>query len=98
MIPMQLLVNLDVDDLDKAICFYETALGLTLGRRFGAGGAEMLASPVPIYLLVKAAGTAASGAASQLRSYDRQAGHIVRIESDFNRGARQRLSFAATRW
>jgi catechol 2,3-dioxygenase-like lactoylglutathione lyase family enzyme len=30
---MQMLVNVDVDDLEKAIEFYAKALGLRLGRR-----------------------------------------------------------------
>ena len=58
--PMNLLVNLDVDDLEKAIHFYGSAFGLTIGRRFGAAAVEMLGSPVPIYLLAKAPGTPAS--------------------------------------
>jgi hypothetical protein len=32
---MDLLVNIDVDDLLKAITFYQEATGLRLGRRFG---------------------------------------------------------------
>ena len=50
---MDLLVNLDVDDLDKAVRFYTSALGLKVGRRFGIFGIEMLGRSVPIYLLVK---------------------------------------------
>jgi catechol 2,3-dioxygenase-like lactoylglutathione lyase family enzyme len=34
---MDLLVNIDVDDLAKAIAFYEKALGLRVGRRFEFG-------------------------------------------------------------
>src|SRR6266702_4774740 len=60
MTPMQALINVDVDDLDKATHFYETAFGLKVGRRFGADGVELLGSSAPIYLLFKAAGTAAS--------------------------------------
>ncbi len=33
---MELLANIDVDDLNVAIDFYSRALGLTVGRRFGA--------------------------------------------------------------
>ena len=39
---MQILINVDVDDLDKATHFYESAFGLKVGRRFGADGVEML--------------------------------------------------------
>ena len=50
---MNLLVNIDVDDLSKAIAFYEEAAGLRLSRRFGSIGAEMLGASSAIYLLVK---------------------------------------------
>ncbi len=68
---MKLLVNLDVDELEKAIRFYSTALGLRVGRRFGAFGVEMLGSPAPIYLLVKPSGTPASDSTAQRRNYER---------------------------
>ena len=39
---MQLYVNIDVDDVDRAIAFYTSGLGLTLARRlFGGAVAEM---------------------------------------------------------
>jgi predicted enzyme related to lactoylglutathione lyase len=68
---MDLLVNIDVDNLERAVRFYSTAFGLRIGRRFGAFGIEMLGSSAPIYLLVKEAGTPASDATSQVRSYER---------------------------
>ena len=43
-VEMNFLVNLDVDDLDKAARFYGSAFGLKVGRRFGAFGIEMLGS------------------------------------------------------
>jgi predicted enzyme related to lactoylglutathione lyase len=66
-----LLVNIDVDDLDRAIAFYTAAFGLRTGRRFGADGVELLGGPVPIYLLVKPAGSAAAATTSQARHYAR---------------------------
>jgi predicted enzyme related to lactoylglutathione lyase len=77
---MQVLINVDVDDLDKATHFYETAFGLKVGRRFGADGVEMLGSSAPIYLLVKAAGTAASSTTTLRRSYGR---HWTPVHLDF---------------
>lgn len=77
---MNLLVNLDVDDLDTAIHFYGTALGLTVGRRFGTLGVEMLGSSAPIYLLRKAPGTAASDTTGQRRDYTR---HWTPVHLDF---------------
>jgi predicted enzyme related to lactoylglutathione lyase len=68
---MDLLLNLDVDDIEKAIRFYSSAFALKVGRRFGASGVEMLGSTAPIYLLVKAAGTPASATTQQLRNYQR---------------------------
>jgi predicted enzyme related to lactoylglutathione lyase len=77
---MNILVNIDVDDLEKAIRFYGSVFGLKVGRRFGVSGVEMLGSSAPIYLLVKAAGTPASRTTSQCRSYDR---HWSPIHLDF---------------
>ena len=77
---MNLLVNLEVDDLDKALGFYSAAFGLTVGRRFGDAGVEMLGSTAPIYLLRKAAGSAASTTTTQLRSYQR---HWTPVHLDF---------------
>lgn len=68
---MQLLVNIDVDDLDRAIAFYSNAFALRIGRRFGADGVELLGGSAPIYLLVKAAGTQASSDCAQVRDYRR---------------------------
>ena len=80
MTPMQALINVDVDDLDKATHFYETAFGLKVGRRFGADGVELLGSSAPIYLLFKAAGTAACSTAPLSRSYGR---HWTPVHLDF---------------
>jgi predicted enzyme related to lactoylglutathione lyase len=77
---MNLLINIDVDDLEKAIHFYGTAFGLKVGRRFGAAGVEMLGGSAPIYLLVKSPGTAPADKKSQLRSYER---HWTPVHLDF---------------
>jgi predicted enzyme related to lactoylglutathione lyase len=77
---MQILVNVDVDDLNKATQFYKVAFGLKIGRRFGGNGVEMLGSSAPIYLLVKAAGTSAAGVTTQCRTYDR---HWTPVHLDF---------------
>ena len=77
---MNFVVNIDVDDLEKAIHFYGSAFGLKTGRRFGAFGVEMLGGPAPIYLLVKGAGTPASNTTSQQRDYAR---HWTPLHLDF---------------
>ncbi|MDI5935697.1 VOC family protein [Halomonas kalidii] len=56
---MEFLVNLDVDDLERAIDFYVTAFGLEVGRRLGDDGVELIGGPAPLYLLAKADGSPA---------------------------------------
>ena len=77
---MNFLVNLDVGDLDKAIRFYCSAFELKVGRRLGALGVELLGASAPVYLLAKDAGTAASAATAQRRTYER---HWTPIHLDF---------------
>lgn len=105
---MDFLVNLDVDDLEKASRFYRAAFGLTLGRRFGAFGVEMLGGSAPIYLLVKSPGTLAADTSAQRRSYQR---HWTPVHLDFvvddigpavqkaiSAGARLEKPIATHRW
>lgn len=78
---MQLIINIDVDDLDKAIAFYSDGLGLTLGRRLFDGSiAEMDGAVAPIQLLAKAAGSAASSTGG-VRDYAR---HWTPVHLDFD--------------
>jgi predicted enzyme related to lactoylglutathione lyase len=78
---MDLLVNIDVDDLSKAIAFYQQAAGLRLGRRFGSFGVEMLGtSSAAIYLLVKPDGTRPSTNTDEVRRYRR---HWTPVHLDF---------------
>jgi predicted enzyme related to lactoylglutathione lyase len=76
----ELLVNIDVADLDKAIRFYGDAFGLTVGRRFGAFGVEMLGASSALYLLVKPAGSQAAPGFDQKRDYSR---HWTPVHLDF---------------
>ena len=75
-----MLVNIDVENRAKAEAFYREAFGLTVGRRFGDSGVELLGATSPIYLLEKAAGSAASAATTQRREYSR---HWTPIHLDF---------------
>jgi predicted enzyme related to lactoylglutathione lyase len=50
-----MLVNIDVDDLEKGVAFYRDALGLTVGRRLGGSVVEMLGAGSAVYLLEKPA-------------------------------------------
>ncbi|MDB4991581.1 MAG: hypothetical protein JWN04_6759 [Myxococcaceae bacterium] len=66
-----MLVNIDVDDLERATRFYTEALGLRVGRRPQARWVELVGAPVPIYLLEKPAGSAASLSGPGARTYAR---------------------------
>ncbi len=76
----RLVVNVDVDDLDRAVRFYTSALGLRIGRRFGGGGIELVGTEAPIYLLVAAPGTAPFRGATATRDYGR---HWTPVHLDF---------------
>jgi catechol 2,3-dioxygenase-like lactoylglutathione lyase family enzyme len=76
---INLLVNSDVDDLDKAVRFYSSVFGLRVGRRLGAAGLEMLGCSSPICLLVKSP-NAPAGTTSQARTYQR---HWTPVHLDF---------------
>lgn len=77
---MDLLINVDVDDLEKAVTFYTSAVGLRVGRRFGRSGVELLGTSAPIYLLAKAPGTPPAPNLSQTRTYAR---HWTPVHLDF---------------
>ncbi len=54
----ELLVNIDVPDLERAIAFYRSALGFTLRRRlFAASVAEMAGGGCRLFLLEKPEGS-----------------------------------------
>ncbi|MDI1483373.1 VOC family protein [Polyangium sp. y55x31] len=75
-----LLVNIDVDDLDRAIHFYTGAFDLRIGRRFGAAGVELLGANAAIYLLVKQAASVPFPGSTSPRSYGR---HWTPVHLDF---------------
>lgn len=67
-----ILVNIDVDDLERAIAFYRDGLGLRLGRRlFGGEVAEMLGASARVFLLQKEAGSLAIPGRRLRRAYRR---------------------------
>jgi len=78
--PVELLVNIDVAELDKAVAFYCQAFGLSVGRRFGAFGVELRGASSTLYLLVKRAGTTAAATTNQIRGYRR---HWTPVHLDF---------------
>jgi len=95
---LPLLVNIDVDDLHKAIAFYQSALGLRIGRMFGDQAAEMLGASSPIYLLLKQPGSAASTSTEQHRDYRRHwtPVHLDVVVADIEAAVRQAEAAGAT--
>lgn len=78
---MQIVINVDVDDLEKAIEFYTTALGLRLGRRLFEGSvAEMLGATSTIHLLSKPSGSTVAPRTALSREYRR---HWTPVHLDF---------------
>lgn len=77
---MDILINIDVADISKAIDFYTRALGLTLGRRLGDDAVELLGGSSSLYLLQKVPGTAAARISTQRRHYER---HWTPVHLDF---------------
>jgi predicted enzyme related to lactoylglutathione lyase len=78
-VAMTLLVNIDVDDLERGTRFYCDGLGLQVGRRFD-GWIELVGAAAPIYLLPKKAGTPISPGSGQTRDYGR---HWTPVHLDF---------------
>jgi predicted enzyme related to lactoylglutathione lyase len=78
---LPLLANIDVDDLERGVAFYCTALGLRVARRLSSIGAvELAGASAPIYLLEKAAGSNAASGLGQRRDYRR---HWTPVHLDF---------------
>ncbi len=78
---MELLVNVDVPDVARAVDFYRNSLGLTLVRHlFDGSVAEMACASARIFLLQKAGGEPATGASRPVRDYGR---HWTPVHLDF---------------
>ena len=78
---MRLVVNIDVDDLEKAIAFYSTGLGLRLERRLlDDSVAEMSGASSTIQLLLKPAGSSPASSIRVTRAYKR---HWTPVHLDF---------------
>ena len=78
---MRLTVNIDVDDLDRAVAFYTAGLGLKLaGYRFDGTVAELHGASARIHLLAKPAGSPAVASTALRRDYRR---HWTPVHLDF---------------
>jgi predicted enzyme related to lactoylglutathione lyase len=78
----RVLINIDVDDLDKAAGFYCDAFELTVSRRLGPEVVELSGAETAIYLLAKPAGSTAGTSCSGnlARDYRR---HWTAVHLDF---------------
>lgn len=94
---MQLLVNIDVDDLERAVGFYTAAFGLRIGRRFGADAVELIGAVAPLYLLRKPAGSAPCAGAVAPRHYARHwtPVHLDLVVDDLDAAVQQALHAGA---
>src|SRR3546814_6706861 len=76
-----LLINIDVSDLTAGEHFYTNALGLTAARRFDDDIVELTGCEVPIYLILKPAGSATGPGGGDFRHYNR---HWTPVHPDFS--------------
>ena len=77
----QIYINIDVDDLERAIAFYSAGLNLHLKRRlFGGRVAELTGGTSTIHLLTHAAESAPVPHLAESRDYDR---HWTPVHLDF---------------
>lgn len=76
-----LLINIDVPDLVAGERFYTSALGLTAARRFDDDIVELTGCEVPIYLIVKRAGSMIGPDGGDFRRYNR---HWTPVHPDFS--------------
>lgn len=95
---MQILINIDVDDMERAQAFYVAALGLAPGRRLGVDVVELLGGSSPLYLLRKAAGTVPSPGTAQRRDYQRHWSpvHLDLVVDDLDAAVQRVLAAGAT--
>ena len=77
----KLLINIDVDDLERGVAFYTEALDLRRGRTlFDGTVVELMGASSAVFLLLKPAGTPAAGGSRQRRRYRR---HWTPVHLDF---------------
>jgi lactoylglutathione lyase len=76
----ELLVNIDVADLERAVAFYTEGLGLELSRRLGPDIAELTGAACRVYLTRHAPGSRPFLDATSSRAYER---HWTPVHLDF---------------
>ena len=103
-----ILINIDVNDLEKGVAFYAAAVGLTPVRRLGDVAVELSGAQAPVFLLRKAPATPAFTGGAIVRDYAR---HWTPVHLDFlvedlelalaravNAGARAESAIEAYAW
>src|SRR6478736_6944271 len=77
---LELRICIDVDDVERGIAFYTSALPLTVGRRFCRDWVELLGAVSPIDLLEMEEGSAPSPRTNARRAFVR---HWTPVHLDF---------------
>src|SRR5690348_14551213 len=92
------LLNLDVDDIERAVRFYTEAFQLQVGRRFDSDFVELLGLELPLYLLKKSAGSQPFAEAARLRDYGRHWTplHLDLVVPDIDAAIERALTAGAT--
>lgn len=94
-----LLVNIDVGDLERALAFYTEGLGLELGRRLGPDIAELRGASCLVYLTRHAPGSRPFAEAASPRAFGRHwtPVHLDFVVSDLSPAIRRAESAGAMR-
>jgi predicted enzyme related to lactoylglutathione lyase len=95
---VEMLVNIDVDDLERGIAFYCDAFGLRVGRRFGGAAIELVGGSSLVYLLAKPEGSSPTAFSSDLRRYARHWSpvHLDFVVADVDAAVQKAVAAGAT--
>ncbi len=94
---MKLLVNIDVDDLERGIDFYTRAFDFVVSRRFGNDAVELAGADAAVYLLAKPVGSLAAPTAIRERDYQRHwtPVHLDLVVDDIDTAVRRAVDAGA---
>lgn len=94
---MNLIINIDVPDLNRAIAFYTAALGLAHTRTLDDDTAELRGAAATLYLLQKPPGSKAVKAPPVARDYQRHwtPVHFDLVVSDVDAAAARAIAAGA---
>jgi predicted enzyme related to lactoylglutathione lyase len=96
---IHLLINVDVNDIERATRFYTGAFGLSVGRRFGETIVELLGASSTLYLLSKEAASFPFVGANAPRQFARHwtPVHLDIVVTDVDEAVRQAEAAGAIR-